>query len=175
MDPIARPLILTLALPSAVQRALDRLRRTHYPPEHNRVPAHLTLFRHLPGTRAPDLLSALRTEAGAIRVFPITLGPVARMGEAVALPARGEPLLLLHERLASRFQPLLTPQDRGPFRPHVTLASKLSPAALAATLASLQASNPVFETQAEGLFLWRFDEERTASPWSLLVRLGFRR
>ena len=27
---------------------LQQLRRAHYPPERNRVPAHLTLFRQLP-------------------------------------------------------------------------------------------------------------------------------
>jgi 2'-5' RNA ligase len=175
MDPVARPLILTLAFPAQVQRALDRLRRTHYPRAYNHVPAHLTLFRHLPGTQAPNLLTALRTEASATRVFPVSLGPVTRLGSAIVLTARSDTLAALHARLASRFQPLLTPQDRAPFRPHVTLANKLDDIALAQAQRALEAANPRFDTQAEALLLWRFDEDRPQSPWTLLVRLGFRR
>jgi 2'-5' RNA ligase len=175
MEPVARPLLVTLAVPARVQRALDTLRRAHYPPEHNRVPAHLSLFRHLPGTQAPALLSALRTEAASTRVFPLDLGPVTAMGPALVLPARSDALIALHERLSGRFQPLLVPQDRGPFHPHVTLANKLDPATLSATRRALETANPRFSTQAEGLFLWRFDEDRPTNPWALLVRLGFRR
>ena len=173
MDPVARPLILTLAFPARVQRTLDRVRRTHYPREHNHVPAHLTLFRHLPGTQAPGLLTALRTEASNSRVFPVALGPVTRLGSAVVLPARSDALLALQARLAQCFQPLLTPQDRAPFRPHVTLANKLDDPA--AVEHALEAANPRFDTQAEALLLWRFDEDRPQSPWTLLVRLGFPR
>ena len=34
---------------------LQEMRRTHYPPERNRVPAHLTLFRQLPPSLEPEL------------------------------------------------------------------------------------------------------------------------
>ena len=42
---------------------LQELRRAHYPPERNRVPAHLTLFRHLPPSVEGEL--GRRLENGA--------------------------------------------------------------------------------------------------------------
>src|ERR1700712_5017184 len=43
------PLILTLALHGEDQARFDRLRIAHFPPERNLIPAHITMFHHLPG------------------------------------------------------------------------------------------------------------------------------
>ena len=43
------PLILTLRFDGEAFARLDDLRRAHFPPERNQIPAHLTLFHALPG------------------------------------------------------------------------------------------------------------------------------
>ena len=45
----SRPLILTAMLESGVQARFEALRRAHYPAGLNRVPAHVSMFHHLPG------------------------------------------------------------------------------------------------------------------------------
>ena len=47
--PDPAPLILSAVLDGPVQRRLDALRRTHFPPHRNHLDAHVTLFHHLPG------------------------------------------------------------------------------------------------------------------------------
>ena len=46
---ILEPLILTLALDADSAAFFEGERRRHFPPERNIIPAHLTLFHHLPG------------------------------------------------------------------------------------------------------------------------------
>jgi hypothetical protein len=55
------PHIVLALLPDAVQARLDGLRRAHYPPERNRVPAHCTLFHAVPGMVAAELAAKLAT------------------------------------------------------------------------------------------------------------------
>jgi len=47
---------------------LDRLRRAHFPPERNLLPAHLTLFHALPPSAEAELKRRLARLAG--RAFP---------------------------------------------------------------------------------------------------------
>ena len=53
MTPSTDPLILTLALDDLSFARFDALRREHFPPTLNRIPAHVTLFHHLPGEEEP--------------------------------------------------------------------------------------------------------------------------
>ena len=53
---MARPFILTAALPADIQGWSDRLRRTHYPAERNHLHAHVTMFHSF----APSLLDELK-------------------------------------------------------------------------------------------------------------------
>ena len=45
---MSQPLILTLQLDPFAQTFYENLRRRHFPPERNLIPAHLTLFHQLP-------------------------------------------------------------------------------------------------------------------------------
>lgn len=169
---LARPLILTLALPQKVMSRLDALRRAHYPLDRNRVPAHLGLFRHLPGTQIADILQAVQSEAVRTPPFKVEIGRATSWQGAVVLPVRSAELHDLHDRLRDRFLPLLIPADRAPFRPHVTLANRLLPGTQSAVLAAVSDAWPrPLVAEALGLFLWRYDE----GPWSLLVRTALRR
>ena len=61
---LARIIVSALLAP-ADQRRLDDLRRAHYPPDRNRLPAHLTLFHHLPPSVETELVGRLRAATRA--------------------------------------------------------------------------------------------------------------
>lgn len=170
VEPVAAPPILTLAFPADVAARLEALRRAHYPPARNRVPAHLTLFHHLPGPQAPAILADLRDETRHHAVPELRLGGMMSLGRGVAIRVESDALHALREGLARRFEPLLLPQDRAPFRPHVTIANKLAPEAARRLLAQLAAAFAPSRTVAAGLDLWRLDGMR----WAELVRVRFR-
>src|SRR5687767_1288103 len=56
----AAPFVLTLELDGESFGRLNELRRLHYPPERNLVPAHVTLFHQLPGDRGREIKALLR-------------------------------------------------------------------------------------------------------------------
>jgi 2'-5' RNA ligase len=168
----ARPLILTLALPRRIEGQLDALRRAHYPALQNRVPAHLTLFRHLPGPSMPAVLAAIESEAAHTPRFPIDIGEACAWGESIVLPVQSPALQDLQTALSERLFPMLIPADRAAFRPHITLANHLDRQARNQSLERLKLAWPrPLRAEAEGLQLWRYDD----GSWSLLVRRALRR
>ena len=61
---MAGALIVTAEIAPADFAWLDTLRRTHYPPDLNRVPAHLTIFHALPPSSEEEVRRRLgRTAA----------------------------------------------------------------------------------------------------------------
>jgi 2'-5' RNA ligase len=168
--PVALPLILTLGFSGALFARLDALRRAHYPPARNHVPAHLTLFHHLPGLQAPALVDDLRAEARADAAPAVRLAGLVSLGRGVAIRVESAGLEDLRARLAGRWAPWLVPQDRAPFRPHVTIANKLAPAAARALLEALRHDFRPETATPTGLLLWRLDGVR----WTKLVTVGLR-
>ena len=165
------PLILTLALDAHAQERFDRLRRAHFPSERNVIPAHLTLFHHLPAAQelavgAPSAQACARQEPRALTATaPRLLG----RGVAYALDAPG--LVDLRRRLAEGWWPWLGAQDRQPFRPHVTVQNKVSPEQARALYEDLRAAFEPFEVAGEGLHLWRY----LGGPWRSVGTYPFRR
>lgn len=115
----------------------DALRRAHYPPEHNRVDAHITLFRHLP----PSCLGELDRLVQAITADPPPSAMVAAIyaldgGCAFAIDS---PMLrAIWARIAEWFAPMLTPQDQAVPRLHITIQNKVGRREAAALQRRLQ-------------------------------------
>ncbi|WP_448579980.1 2'-5' RNA ligase family protein [Thermaurantiacus sp.] len=171
MAPV-RPLILTLALPRRIAAQLDALRRAHDPAPRHPVPAHLTLFRHLPGPSMPVVLAAIDSAAAHTQPFPIAIGEASAWGDSIVLPVRSPALQDLHNALSERLFPMLIPADSAAFRPHITLANHLDRQARNRSLDRLKLGWPrPLQAEAQGLQLWRYDD----GPWSLLVRRALRR
>ncbi|MCS6986527.1 MAG: 2'-5' RNA ligase family protein [Sphingomonadaceae bacterium] len=165
--------VLTLRLPARLQERLEALRRRYYPPARNRVPAHLTLFRQLPGPALDEVTDAIAQEAVRTPPFPFQLLPPRAWGGAIVLPVTSEDLMDLHARLAERMALLLGAADRGPYRPHVTLANHLDLDARPVVLGALSARWPRPEgAVAEGLTLWQLEPR---GGWLLLVTRRFAR
>jgi hypothetical protein len=106
---------------------LDTLRRAHYPAARNRLPAHLTLFRHLPPGLEHELRQRLGEATRARRPQAQATGLLDLDG-GVAVRILSPELEAIRAGLAEAFQGLLLPQDAAGWRPHVTIQNKVAPA-----------------------------------------------
>ena len=163
------PLLVTLELDARSFTRLDGLRRRYFPPERNFIPAHVSLFHHLPpgehGTVSSVLTGAARRAAPGLR-----FGRLRRLGRGMAVDVEAPEVAAVHGELARAFSAWLTPQDRQPFRPHVTLMNKATPAEAEAAFAELGAGWSGWDGQGEALLLWRY----LGGPWALDSRFAFR-
>jgi hypothetical protein len=121
-----KPLIVTAELGRADFAWLNDLRRRHYPPEHNRLPAHLTIFRTLPPSAESEIMQILRT-LSATPAPAATVAGLMDLGGGVALRIVSTELDLLRSELVDRLHGLLTPQDSSGWTPHVTIQNKVEP------------------------------------------------
>lgn len=169
-DEATAPLILTLALDGGAQERFDRLRRAHFPPARNLVPAHLTLFHHLPAERERAIVADIEETCGLRGPLTLTAtGPVL-LGRGVAYALDAPELVALRGRLAEGWWPWLGAQDRGRFRPHVTVQNKVPGERARALHARLRETFSPFEVAGEGLLLWRY----LGGPWRLVGAYPFR-
>ena len=160
------PLIVSLGFDAGTFARLDGLRRAHFPPALNRIPAHLKLFHHLPGDRLDEVRAALAEAAGSAAPFALDVSGLRKLGRGVALPLVSPDLVSIRARIAARFADVLTPQDRQGFRPHVTIQNKVDPKDAAALHDRLDAGFTPWTATAEALLLWRY----RGGPWEAAGR-----
>jgi 2'-5' RNA ligase len=161
--------ILTLRFDPETQSLFEGLRQLYFPPERNQIPAHLTLFHHLPDT------VLIRTElchaAQAQEAFPVRVTGLRSLGKGVAYTLASPLLLDLHRCLADAFQDHLIPQDRQRFMPHVVVQNKATPEEARGLLAKLQQQFEPWSVQAIGLDRWEY----LGGPWRHLETHEFRK
>jgi hypothetical protein len=163
------PLILVAELPPPVQAWAERLRRDHYPAGHNRVAAHVTLFRALPPSCEAELREVL---AAAARHAPVAArldGPIP-LGRGTAIGIVSPEMQALRAALAERFRGLLTPQDAAEPRLHITVQNKVSGKAARALQAELARTLQSRDFRFAGLALHRY----RGGPWAFVKRWSFR-
>ena len=163
-------IILTATFGDGDNGWLQELRRTHYPPERNRVPAHLTLFRQLPPSLQAELGTRLARAAASRPPFAMVAG-VMDLGEGTALRIESEDLARIRDELAEAFHGLLTPQDAAPWRPHVTIQNKVAPREARALQQQLRATFQPRPLAIKGLAAWRYRD----GPWETIREWRFRR
>ena len=164
-----RPIIVTAVFGPGDDGWIQQLRRTHYPPERNRVPAHLTLFRQLPPSLAPEL-SARLAAAAAGPAPRAEIAGIFDLGEGTALRIESRDLEEIREELAEAFHGLLMPQDQAPWRPHVTIQNKVEPREARRLQQQLRA---IFEPRPlaiRALATWRYLD----GPWEKVRDYSFR-
>lgn len=148
---------------------LQEMRRTYYPPERNRVPAHLTLFRHLP----PSVEAELAARLGAYAVAPpprAVLAGIIDLGQGTAFRVESEELEDIRYDLAERFRGLLTPQDQTRWRPHITIQNKVEPREARRLQQSLRTTLQPRPLAIKGLGVWRYLE----GSWEPIRKYSFR-
>ena len=149
--------------------ALDMLRRAHFPPERNLLPAHLTLFHALPPSAEAELkrhLARLAADAAPAAM----LDPPYSLGHGVAFRVRSPGLDALRAHLADHFHGSLTAQDADGWRAHVTIQNKVKSADAQALLADLLRDFRPRPLGIAALALHRY----LGGPWQRLGRFAFR-
>ncbi len=155
------PLILSLGLDADSFARLDALRREHFPPHLNRIPAHVTLFHHLPGEEEAAVVATLAAACAGQGPSAVRVAGLMPLGRGVAFRLEAPEVAALRARLAREWDGWLTAQDRQPWRPHVTVQNKVTPETARGTLQRLSAGFSPWAALAEGLLLWRY----RGGPW----------
>ena len=165
----AGPLIVTALFGAGDDGWLQQLRRTHYPVERNRVPAHLTLFRQLPPSLEAELSKRLAAATRAPPPRATIVGPID-LGEGTALRVDSDALEAIRSELAEAFHGLLTPQDQAHWRPHVTIQNKVIRRAARALQQQLDADFEPRPLAIRALASWHYRDGR----WDPLKTHPFR-
>ena len=145
------------------------MRRTHYPPERNQVPAHLTLFHHLP----PSVESELGRRLSTYTAMPAPRAMIAGLmdlGQGTAYRVASEELEDIRYDLREAFHGLLTPADAAPWRPHVTIQNKVEPKEARRLREILSAMFEPRPLAIKGLASWRY----VGGPWEPIRTHVFR-
>lgn len=134
---------------------LEQLRRRHYPPERNHVPAHLTMFRTLPPSAEAEIRGSLeraaRDEAPQVRSSGII-----DLDGGVAVRMESPELERIRAELAGEFHGLMTSQDIGRWVPHVTIQNKVKPSVAKALVRTLRSEFEPRPVKITGLALVRY-------------------
>ena len=167
----AAPLIVTATFGPGDDGWLQQLRREHYPPGLNRVPAHLTLFRQLPPSLARELSQRL-AEAAASPPPRAAVAGILDLGEGTALRVDSSELEAIRAMMAEAFHGLMTPQDMARWRPHVTIQNKVEPKQAKALQRALRATFEPRPLAIRALAIWRYLPD---GRWDPLKTHPFRR
>lgn len=162
------PLVVTALLDPVTQHRFDEERRRLFPVGRTQVGAHVTLFHAVPGEHLDAVRSALEAQQYAPSPAVRVTG-VRSLGRGAAYVIDSPALAAVHKRLAEQWWPWLTPQDRQPFRPHVTVQNKVDAETAKATVAALAAAFVPLTTTCEGLGLWRY----VGGPWEAEATFAF--
>jgi hypothetical protein len=163
------PIIVTALLGRADFAWADGLRRAHFPPDRNLIPAHLTLFHHLPPSALAEVAARLkRLCAGPPPAARLT--EVMLLGRGVAFRVDSPDLMAMRDELADAFTGLLTPQDQVRPRLHITVQNKVSPQEAKALAAQLRADFRSRPLAIAGLAAWRY----RGGPWESAMQAMFR-
>lgn len=161
------PLILTLLLDNASFLYFNQLRKAHFPAERNFIGAHLTLFHHLPDT--PELRMQVAEAAANQPPLQLEVTGLRSLGGGVAYRLHCPPLQAWHRQLQQLWFDQLTPQDRQPLQPHITVQNKVAPPVARQLLQQLEAGFSPLLVQASGVQLWAY----MGGPWQLLHQYPF--
>ena len=130
------PLIITAQLPPDVLAWADGLRTAHFPPERNKIRAHVTLFNALPPS-VEDEVRRLLAQHSAAPPPPARITAIMPLGGGTAFAIESTALSAIHADLVEAFHGVLTAQDGGRRKLHVTVQNKVSSTAAKALQAEL--------------------------------------
>jgi len=166
---VAGALIVTAEIAQRDFSWIEGLRRAHYPPDRNRVPAHLTMFHSLP----PSAETELRRRLSRVVRRP---APMARieglmdLGGGVAFRIVSPDLDVIRDELGAGLHGLLGAQDSGGWRPHVTIQNKVAPKVARALKISIEQGFAPRPLAIGGLGLYRYLD----GPWERIALYPFR-
>lgn len=166
---IAAPIIVTALFGRRDQGWFDAMRRDYFPPERNQLDAHLTLFHHLPPSVEHDLKHRLTRDTRGVRAPAARVAGLMSLGRGVAFRIDSPELIAIRQHLCEAFAGMLTPQDAGGWRAHVTIQNKVAPGVAKVLLATLAKDFRAREIEIAGLATWWY----RGGPWEPLSRHMF--
>jgi len=164
------PLILTALLPDGLQGWATGLRKAHFPPERNYLAAHVTLFHALPAFCEDEVIQHIRQLAGEFAPVDARIVGLMNLGGGTAIRLESEGMLHLRALIAEHFHGLLTQQDAGGKRLHVTIQNKVSNRAAQSLQAELAPTIEEKPFTFRGLGLHRY----RGGPWEAVHAVNFR-
>jgi len=131
------PIIITTLFGREDRAWLDADRTAYFPPERNFLSAHLTMFHHLPPSLEGEVRQRL-SELAREGAPDARVAGLISLGGGVAYRIESPELEDRRAWLADLWSDVLTPQDRAPWRPHVTIQNKVASDVARALLDKLQ-------------------------------------
>ncbi|WP_375194923.1 2'-5' RNA ligase family protein [Sphingobium sp.] len=166
---LAAPIIVTALMGADDFAWAEGLRRAHFPAERNLVPAHITLFHHLPPSALEEVAGRLKRLCGG-PAPRAKLAEVMMLGRGVAYRVESAELMAMRDELAEAFAGLLIPQDEGRPRLHITVQNKVEAARAKALAADLRQDFRARPLAIAGLAAWHY----RGGPWELAMKASFR-
>ena len=166
---MAGALIVTAEIAPHDLAWLDGLRRAHYPPERNQLPAHLTMFHALPPSSEAEARSIL-ARLGNEPPPKVWIEGLMDLGGGVAFRLVSPDLDRIRSDLAEHFHGLLSAQDAHGWRPHVTIQNKVAPKQARALIRKLEDGFRPRSLAINGLGLHRY----LGGPWQPIAATRFR-
>lgn len=163
-------LIVTAALGNGDAGWLTAERDAHFPAERNYLKAHLTMFHALPPSCESEAKSLLKRLAADHSKPDAMLSEVMMMGRGVAYRVRSEQLTAIRGEIAEHFHGMLTAQDAGGWRPHITIQNKVEPKEAKQLHREKDAMFEPRPLEIKGLTLSRY----LGGPWEELGSYSFR-
>ncbi|MEN3791241.1 2'-5' RNA ligase family protein [Fulvimarina sp. MAC3] len=163
------PLILTLRFDDESFERFQKLRQKHFPPSRNLIPAHLTLFHHLPGHELEMVTGHLEKTVAEWGPIKCRVSGLRFLGKGVAYEVDSPPAERLRADLAGHFYDHLTAQDRQRINPHVTIQNKAEASVARKLYEELESAFEPFSFEATGLLLWSY----RGGPWEAAGEFQF--
>ncbi|WP_226793850.1 2'-5' RNA ligase family protein [Altererythrobacter sp. CC-YST694] len=163
------PLLITAELPPDILGWADGLRRRHYPPERNRLRAHVTLFHALPPSSEGEIRRLL-ADLSRGRAPDARISGIMNLGRGTALDVDSPGMVAMHDLMSERLHGLLSAQDSHPLRLHITVQNKVQPAVARALQAELRKTleRRAFRFRGFGLYVWE------GGLWGEIAQYPFR-
>lgn len=166
----AVPIIVTATMGAADQHYFNNLRAAHFPPDRNHLAAHITLFHQLPPSCLDELDRLIRRIAADTPPPVASLREIYSLGGGVAFRIDSPDLIEIRERIADHFTGMLTAQDQGQPRLHITVQNKVAPSEARALLAELVADFRPRALTISGLAAHHY----LGGPWQSAFARNFR-
>jgi hypothetical protein len=131
------PFIVTAELPADIYAWSNGLRTEHFPRERNWLKAHVTLFHSFAPSLRDELPRFLARIAGEFSAPTAEICGLMDLGGGTALEIRSPGMLAIRGRIADHFWHMLTSQDQGGKKLHITVQNKVPRAEAIALQAAL--------------------------------------
>ncbi|GAA0468965.1 2'-5' RNA ligase family protein [Parasphingorhabdus litoris] len=170
MTALNKPIIMTAMMGKQDFAWADNLRRQHYPPERNMLPAHITLFHHLPPQACDEIKQVIIELTRQSAPPKATLQRLIHLGTGVGYQIHSPALTEMRMEMADQFHGLLVAQDQQTPRLHVTIQNKVSPKEAKDLITRLSLDFETRPFEIKGLALHHYMD----GPWKLIGEWPFR-